>query len=121
MHLTIRGPDRGRWPRLYPASVTPLHVRQVEGRGHGRRERVRVVGAVAAPPVDEEDGRSRDTAEVGPLHVLGDPGGTAVPEQGTLEAFRVETRAGGVLAQVRRTQRALVGQQQVVHLSVTSP
>src|SRR6266508_4585723 len=68
-----------------------------------------------AATIDEEGGRAGDAAEVGAIDILGDAGGAGVGAEGVREAFEVESELLGVAHQIRRAERALVAEQEIVH------
>src|ERR671914_2713000 len=83
-------------------------LRPRPSRADGARQRVDVVGAVVAAPVDEERRGAGDAAEVGALHVLGDPVRPHAVLQVLGEASHVEPESLGVRDQIRRPQCVLV-------------
>src|SRR4051812_41862836 len=123
-----RTSPRAAWRRSERASNTPQRLvgtgrlrllRGARPRARsppGRGQRVEVVGALMAAPVDEEAGRAGDAACVRARNVLSDPICVVPAAQLIPEALFVEAELLGVVPQRSGGQVILVAQQPVVHL-----
>src|ERR1700727_1521950 len=113
MSLSAKTGVMGRW--TVGCSYLRCNPCPVPGRANRLCQCADVIGAVVAPAVDEERGRSRNAALIRARDVLAEPRLIDASPEIFADAIAVEAELIGIVAQMARLELSLVAEQDVVH------